>query len=477
MACARSSAVMRSGGAVAVIDLQNLVVEETISPGMAVGKAVITPDSTTALFIAQSGVNDVLFVNLNTKIQSTMGGDLAGYTTTAIDIEEGGQYAWVHDPVNEVLIIIDIAAHSTVSGGGMGAPGSSPHGRFLGRLIFTDTGGPNTISTDADLTSSLFGQEVLVGGTVNINDGFSSARTFRFVGAAPRLELGSGTITFDGPLTGAGFEVATASSATLRMTGTASLSGAIDVTAGVTLQADGTHSGPITLQSTAILSGTGTAGDVTAKSGSSVRPGGANPGILTVGDITFETGSSLSLEINGATAGTGYDRLVTTSATLQSGVTLQTSRGYAPAPGDTFTILTNLSGRRPIRSTAPPAAALTTSARYNTIVRYDGGTGNDMTLTVDAVPTASAIANDTIDEDGVYNGTVTVGDDLTPVNSLTVTATSNAQWLVPNANITIGTTGSVRAHPDHAGRGHVRRRDHHRARRRRELLCRSARSC
>src|SRR5262245_57436577 len=31
------------------------------------------------------------------------------------------------------------------------------------------------------------------------------------------------------------------------------------------------------------------------------------------------------------------------------------------------------------------------------------------------------------------------------VNSLTVTATSNAQWLVPNANILVGQTGSTRA--------------------------------
>ena len=82
----------------------------------------------------------------------------------------------------------------------------------------------------------------------------------------------------------------------------------------------------------------------------------------------------------------------------------------------------------------------------------------------------------TIDEDGVYNGSVTVGDDLTPVNSLTVTATSNSEWLVPNANITVGSTGGVRAIADHAGGGHVRHRDHYRARRRCELLCRSARS-
>ena len=68
-----------------------------------------------------------------------------------------------------------------------------------------------------------------------------------------------------------------------------------------------------------------------------------------------------------------------------------------------------------------------------------------MTLIVDALPTASTIADDTIDEDGVYHGSVTVGDDLMPADSLTVTATSNAPWLVPNANITIGSTGSVRA--------------------------------
>ena len=334
---------------------------------MTVGKAVITPDSTTALFLAQSGVNDVLFVNLNTRVQTTMGGDLAGYTTTAIDIEEGGQYAWVHDPVNEVLIIIDIAARSTVSGGGMGAPGLSPHGRFLGRLIFTNAGAPNTISTDADLTSSLFGQEVLVGGTVNINDGFSSARTFRFVGAAPapqprlrhrhvqRASDGVGIRGGDRILGDPAHDWDRLAERSHRRHG------------GVTLQADGTHSGPITLQSTAILSGTGA---VAERHGEKRQLGAArrrqcwHPDRgrhhVRIGQQPVHRRERHDRRHRPRSPGHEHRDLI------QPNVALQTSRGYTPAPGDTFTILTNVSAARPIRSTAFPAAAATTSPAYNT---------------------------------------------------------------------------------------------------------------
>jgi len=434
--------------AVALIDVPNFVVLDTIfPPTTALGKAMFSADSTTALMISDVAAgtlasNDILFYKVYTNNLFTMAGALSQYTVSSFDIEEGGQYFWVHDAVTGFLAIVDMTSHAILNS--WNVPGLSSHGRFLGRLIFTDTGGPNTISTDADLDSYLFGQEVLVGGTVNINDGFTSSRTFWFVGAAPHLNLNSGTVTFDGNLIGSGFQVTTPSPATMRMTAATTLSGTLDVTAGVTLQADGTHSGPITLQSTATLSGTGTVADVTAKSGSSVRPGGANPGILTVDDITFETGSSLSLDINGTTVGTDYDRLVTTSAVLQSGVTLQTSRGsgYTPAPGDTFTIVTNLSAPSVFDGTTNGGAY--DFGSYNTLIRYGVAPTDNVVLTVDAVPTASAIANDTIDEDGIYNGSVTVGDDLTSAGSLTVTATSSAQWLVPNANISIGSTGSVR---------------------------------
>ncbi len=119
-------------------------------------------------------------------------------------------------------------------------------------------------------------------------------------------------------------------------------------------------------------------------------------------------------------------------------------------PGDTYTFLANVTSgsasfdRAPAGGTYYWTSAIS-AAGYTTHVRYNGGTGHDLTMIVDAPPTATTIADDAIAEDGIYHGTITVGDDLMPVDGLSVTATSNAQSLVPDANITIGSTGSARA--------------------------------
>jgi hypothetical protein len=115
------------------------------------------------------------------------------------------------------------------------------------------------------------------------------------------------------------------------------------------------------------------------------------------------------LDINGTAVGTGYDRLAATSALIRPGVTLQTSLGYTPSPADTFLVLTNVISVvfNPFDGTSGNGGAGYDLGGFNTLVRYDDGTGDDdMSLTVDALPSTSVIADTTIDEDGVYNGGV-----------------------------------------------------------------------
>ena len=79
---------------------------------------------------------------------------------------------------------------------------------------------------------------------------------------------------------------------------------------------------------------------------------------------------------------------------------------------------------------------------FAAIVRYTGGDGDDVTLSVHTPPTISPIPNATIDEDMAYSGSITIGDDLTPPDGLAVTATSSNTTLVPN--VTLSGTGAVR---------------------------------
>jgi outer membrane autotransporter protein len=87
------------------------------------------------------------------------------------------------------------------------------------------------------------------------------------------------------------------------------------------------------------LGGTGTVGPLTLNSGGKVSPG-ASPGILSVGgDANFNAGGTFAVELNGATAGTGYDRLSVSGNATLGGATLEVTLGYTPVMGTMFTIL------------------------------------------------------------------------------------------------------------------------------------------
>lgn len=143
----------------------------------------------------------------------------------------------------------------------------------------------------------------------------------------------SGDNAVDGGLTknGAG---------TLTLSGTSTYTGATTVSGG-SLVVNGSISTSMltTVQTGATLSGTGTVGDLTILSGGTVSPGNS-PGTLSVGDTDLQLGSTLAMELNGATAGTGYDQLnVTGSATLAGMLSLTTS--FTPSNGALFFILLN----------------------------------------------------------------------------------------------------------------------------------------
>ena len=81
----------------------------------------------------------------------------------------------------------------------------------------------------------------------------------------------------------------------------------------------------------------------TFTNGGTVKPGVGGTGILTiVGNYVQSAGGTLSIELGGLTAGTQYDRLVDSAgtATLDGVLDVSLVNGFAPALGDTFTVLT-----------------------------------------------------------------------------------------------------------------------------------------
>jgi alpha-tubulin suppressor-like RCC1 family protein len=115
--------------------------------------------------------------------------------------------------------------------------------------------------------------------------------------------------------------------------------GTLDLVAGAL-----TVAGGFAMTDGSVLRGNGTLDLSSASAGAfdaDVRPG-ASPGILTVvGDLTLSSASTLTLELDGTTAGTAHDRL-DVSGTLTLGGTLEVvvGAGYTPSPADTLVVLT-----------------------------------------------------------------------------------------------------------------------------------------
>jgi autotransporter-associated beta strand protein len=197
----------------------------------------------------------------------------------------------------------------------------------------------------------------------------------------------NGTSAFDGPMTGVGY----APGYTLGKTGagTFTLNGNATFSAGIThvyagkLIVNGSLASAVTVDSTAALGGGGTVGALTANG--TISPG-ASPGRLSCGNVTFGASSSLAIELNGNTVGSGYDQLnVGGSVNLTGAALPPLTVGFLPAEGDQFIIVNN-DGSDAITNTfdglAEGAVVSDGTGKFNFRVSYLGGSGNDVVLTM-----------------------------------------------------------------------------------------------
>ena len=116
-----------------------------------------------------------------------------------------------------------------------------------------------------------------------------------------------------------------------------------------------------------------------------VRPGGTSPGIFTPGTFTLNS-ATLEVDLNGTTAGTGYDQIQAPSVTL-SGAALSINVGTTLSTGDQFTIIDN-AGVGAVNGTFTGLAegAVFAAGGRNLKITYVGGTGNDVVLSVEPLP-------------------------------------------------------------------------------------------
>ncbi|MFC4864763.1 Ig-like domain-containing protein [Pseudomonas sp. MAHUQ-62] len=293
--------------------------------------------------------------------------------------------------------------------------------------------GTNTYTGTTEVragTLSITGDQNLGSGAVSLLGGTTLSITGNTtidnaIGLAGTASLASSAAaTLSGAISGSGGLTKTGTG-TLTLSGTNNYTGATTVSAG-TLAVNGSTTSATTVASGGTLAGSGTLGGaVTIQSGGILSPGNSGTGALTInGNLGMATGSTLAVDINGTTAGTGFDQLVVTGAVDVSGATLAVNHGYAPGNGDTYTIIANDAADAVTGTFSGLAEGATTTAGGNSTVltaSYIGGTGNDFTLTapINAAPVVGSLNGDsvtftqgsgTVVLDGGSNATVTDSD-------------------------------------------------------------------
>lgn len=194
-------------------------------------------------------------------------------------------------------------------------------------------------------------------------------------------KAGTGTLVFNGGITSTGI-VVVVNAGTFLLNGTNSYNGATTVNAG-TLGGSGSIVSAVTIGNS---SGTSDA----------FLTGGSATGVgtfTTTNTVTMNSDAVLSIQFD-STLGT-FDRVVTAGLTLNasSGLSLSDLGSGLLADGSIYTIVNNTGATSVTGTFAGLAEGSTITAGSNTfVISYLGGTGNDVTLTVSAIPEPSTYA-------------------------------------------------------------------------------------
>jgi hypothetical protein len=120
--------------------------------------------------------------------------------------------------------------------------------------------------------------------------------------------------------------------------------------------------------------------------------------VLTVGgDLVFDPGAVFLVDVNGPTAGDGYDQVAVGGAVQLNNATLAVLGGFTPAPGTVLTLIAH-GGTAAV---APGFNGLAEGApvvvgAFGGLLSYAGGNGNDVTVTVPGPATTSRVGTDLV---------------------------------------------------------------------------------
>jgi len=152
-------------------------------------------------------------------------------------------------------------------------------------------------------------------------------------------------------------------------------------------------------------------GNVTTTLKSVTLSPGSSPGQVTLnGDLTLDSDDFVAAEFNGVNPATQYDNFIINGAVTLGSATLQSTAGYTPSFGSTFTLVNN-DGADPVVGTFAglPEGSIINLGGSPFTLSYTGGTGNDIVLTVDTLYVTNFVSNAS-GFDVTFNRTPTLSD-------------------------------------------------------------------
>ena len=200
------------------------------------------------------------------------------------------------------------------------------------------------------------------------------------VGATIQVDAGDHLTMGDGSTAGLVFEgTLDASGPIVLLDADAADLGSSTILRGSTL----TAANGVRVASGDVLSGQGTVAGPVLVAGGTVSPG-LSTAMLSVGGATFTAGSTLTIEVNGLTAGSQYDQLVVTGAVDLGAATLSLTVTPSLATGQSVVLIDN-EGANPVVGTFSGLAdgASLTAGGQRFKIFYAVGTGNDVVLVRD----------------------------------------------------------------------------------------------
>ena len=247
-----------------------------------------------------------------------------------------------------------------------------------------------------------------------------------------RLGGNNDSTTYSGLIIGGG-SIAKRGTGTFTLTRNNTYTGSTIVEAGTLVVNGSQTASDVAVRLDAVLGGRGSVGDLTVDAGGIISPG-VSPARLTTRSATFADEGRLIVELNGPSAGSHYDVLDVNGPLNVTSGELQMALNHPPLDGHVFLIVDN-DGADAVTGTFDllPNGSILTLNQIPLRINYNGGTGNDITLTVTNLPLHAGRSS-------IATGDLNNRIDVNECNQLFLAITNSTGGALSGVNATLATT-------------------------------------